>query len=265
MLRAIRGLRDGPPREDARRAWALASALTLLCFAVLGSAVVSVRDLVEPERPVAEQARATPERIVFVPVPPSAEQPVVAPSPSPSTATSERPRAVAAPRTSTVDSAGPATAPIAPSAAPRRDSTAVTAAPAPSSITTLEAPRAVFPTAACDLACRMRRDAAAAGGGGGTLTAAERDSLRRVAARRAREAQRLPAESPVGPTPPSTGAPVQQQGASVQVGLPGGGPTAAQRKRARELDAEVSARLARIKARADSLARVRDSTERKNR
>jgi hypothetical protein len=46
-------------------------------------------------------------------------------------------------------------------------------------------------------------------------------------------------------------------GVSIPVGLPGGGPTRAQRERARVLDADVSARLARIRARADSLAQLR--------
>lgn len=51
---------------------------------------------------------------------------------------------------------------------------------------------------------------------------------------------------------------------SIPVGLPGGGPTRAQRERARVLDADVSGRLARIRARADSLAELahRDSVAR---
>ena len=256
MLRAIRGLRDGPPREDARRAWSLgavATAITLLFFGILGSAVVSMSDLLEPERPAAtsEPPAQPTEHIEFVPIPwaspPVAPEPVL---PRPRTAPSSR-------RASPRDSSVSPVVPIAPSPARQRDSTAL-APNAAARPTTVEAPRVVFPTQPCDLDCAVRRGAAA-GKGVGSLSAAERDSARREAARRVTDSPRRPTEARVADDAPPTGASPRQQGVSIPVGLPGGGPTAAQRKRARELDAEVSARLARIKARADSIQRARDS------
>lgn len=264
MLRAIRGLRDGPPREDARRAWSLgavATAITLLFFGILGSAVVSMSDLLEPEQPTAtsEPPAQPTEHIEFVPIPRAS--PPVAPEP-----VLPRPVTVPAPRTapssrraSPRDSSVSPVVPIAPSPARQRDSSALVPAPsAAARPTTVEAPRVVFPTQPCDLDCAVRRGAAA-GKGVGSLSAAERDSARREAARRVTESPRRPTEARVADDAPPTGASPRQQGVSIPVGLPGGGPTAAQRKRARELDAEVSARLARIKARADSIQRARDS------
>jgi hypothetical protein len=62
------------------------------------------------------------------------------------------------------------------------------------------------------------------------------------------------------------GQPPQQTGASIPIGLPGGGPTRAQRKRDSILNAEVEARLERVKARADSIeAARRDSIARAQR
>jgi hypothetical protein len=67
---------------------------------------------------------------------------------------------------------------------------------------------------------------------------------------------------PRGATPPSPEAPRDRSrpqpmgGVSIPMGLPGGGPSAAERRRTRELDAEVSAGLARVRARVDSSARL---------
>ena len=60
-----------------------------------------------------------------------------------------------------------------------------------------------------------------------------------------------------GSSNPAANLPAGVVGVSIPVGLPGGGPTRAQRERARVLDADVSARLARIRARIDSLAELR--------
>lgn len=99
------------------------------------------------------------------------------------------------------------------------------------------------------------------------LTGAARDSaLRAMGERVAREGDtRRPgpvlgggpagAASPVAP--PSVGA-----GVSIPVGLPGGGPTRAQRQRDSTVNADVQARLARLRARQDSIAQARrDSLE----
>jgi hypothetical protein len=255
-------LRDGPPREDARRAWSLgavATAITLLFFGILGSAVVSMSDLLEPERPAAtsEPPAQPTEHIEFVPIPratpPVAAEPVL---PRPATVTAPR-TTPSSRRASPRDSSVSPRVPIAPSPARQRDSSAL-APNAAARPTTVEAPRVVFPTQPCDLDCAVRRGTAA-GKGVGSLSAAERDSARREAARRVTDSPRRPTEARVADDAPPTGASPRQQGVSIPIGLPGGGPTAAQRKRARELDAEVSARLARIKARADSIQRARDS------
>jgi len=114
-------------------------------------------------------------------------------------------------------------------------------------------------------ACGASGTSVAAGAAGGAgvgivfppMTKAERDSIARgviVAAAAAGGSESHPASS----LPPGTA------GVSLPVGLPGGGPTRAQRERARVLDADVSSRLARIRARADSVtaARRRDSVAR---
>jgi hypothetical protein len=67
---------------------------------------------------------------------------------------------------------------------------------------------------------------------------------------------------PRGATPPAPEAPRDRTrpqpmgGVSIPLGLPGGGPSAAERRRTRELDADVSAGLARVRARVDSTARL---------
>lgn len=105
--------------------------------------------------------------------------------------------------------------------------------------------------------------AAGAGGGAGPgivfppMSKAERDSIARAvitAAAAAGGSESHPASS----LPPGA------VGVSLPVGLPGGGPTRAQRERARALDADVSSRLARIRARTDSIvaARRHDSVAR---
>lgn len=224
-----------------------------------------MRDLLEPDRS-ADDGRPTPppERIVYVPMPRSAAAPRVSPALQAPTSSPPAARPQRAKADSSSSSGGPATVPIAPPTSRQRDSTPVPLVSAPAARSTaVTDPRVLFPTAGCDLACQLRHRTAGggAGVGDGEWTTAQRDSMLREAARRARDAQRQPTQSPVGPTPPSIGAPVQQQGGSVGVPLPGGGPSAAERKRARELDAEISARLARIKARADSAQRARDSAE----
>ena len=101
------------------------------------------------------------------------------------------------------------------------------------------------------------------GGGAGPgivfppMSREERDSIARAVITAAAAAGGSESH-PASTLPPGT------VGVSLPVGLPGGGPTRAQRERARVLDADVSSRLARIRARADSIAaaRRRDSVAR---
>ena len=60
---------------------------------------------------------------------------------------------------------------------------------------------------------------------------------------------RLAGNASAGPTDP--GGPPAMGGISLGVGLPGGGPTKAQRERDRKLDAENMAMMARVRARVD--------------
>jgi hypothetical protein len=105
--------------------------------------------------------------------------------------------------------------------------------------------------------------AAGAAGGAGVgivfapMSREERDSIARAVITAAAAAGGSESH-PASTLPPGTA------GVSLPVGLPGGGPTRAQRERARVLDADVASRLARIRARADSIvaARRRDSVAR---
>ncbi|MFL5578091.1 MAG: hypothetical protein ACJ79S_19240, partial [Gemmatimonadaceae bacterium] len=165
------------------------------------------------------------------------------------------PRAPGAPGDSAAG--GPPAAPAAPSVE----------APAPSSVPgqRIESPRAVFGTAPCGVACVVGGGAGAGGGVDAPLGEAQRDSIRRAVARRAQEGAAggggAPIQDPAAAA--ANGQPERQSGVTLGTGLPGGGPSNAQRRRDRVINADVSARLARIKARADSVeAARRDSLRR---
>jgi hypothetical protein len=99
------------------------------------------------------------------------------------------------------------------------------------------------------------------------LTSAARDSaLRAMGERVAREGDTKRAGPTLGGGPAGAASPAAPPsvgvGVSIPVGLPGGGPTRAQRQRDSTVNADVQARLARLRARQDSIARARrDSLE----
>lgn len=229
-----------------------------------------------PDRRPADEATGEPpppaEEIVYVPVPASPTAPTAAPSPTPAIdAIVRRPAArPAEPGPGDAPSSGALQAPTT-LFPPSADSARRPAGTAPA----VPTPRAVFTPVPCPAPCLEKGGAPRTAGGAGVLangkslpplTREQRDSvLRGIAA----EVARAPKVSsgPVGPKEPSPmGQPPMMTGASIPIGLPGGGPTRAQRKRDSILNAEVEARLARVKARADSIeAARRDSIARARR
>ena len=262
---ALRGPAALAARERSWGARALATVLTLAMLVVialpLGVGRGPVRPATESEADAAERA---PEHLVFVPVPYTAAPAPTSPSAGAPDVTRNDARSAVGGR------------PGASPAAPADSSATVTPPPAraDTSRASIPTPRAVFTPAPCAIPCLERggaprtrggRGVLANGVGEGSLSQAERDSMLREASRTARG--RGAGGGRVGaagdPTPP--GVPRQQTGISVPIGLPGGGPTREQRKRDSTLNAEVSARLARVKARADSIAAAarRDSAARR--
>ncbi|HEX3160636.1 MAG TPA: hypothetical protein VHQ45_19105 [Gemmatimonadaceae bacterium] len=215
-----------------------------------------------------DRSTAAPEQLLFVT---PAEAPPEPAPPLPSAAEPTVPSARPTPR------APAAPVPAAPRGAPPRDTAAGGGAPratpgaaprrlplpaVPSAGGAIEQSRAPVCWPPC------LEDRVGPGRDGGTLTRAQRDSvLEAMAAGVVRDAgsagstgPRLggaqPSSSPAAP--PSVGG-----GVSIPVGLPGGGPSAASRRRDSTLNADVQRRMARIRARADSVAeqRRRDSVE----
>jgi len=219
-----------------------------------------------PGTPSDEEASAQTipsEEVVYVPVPASPMAPVVPQSPT--SAIDAIVRRPGAPRVGGIgpgEAPSPLQAPTTLFPPPRADSARRTAGSGPA----VPTPRAVFTPTPCPAPCLDRGGAARTAGGAGVLangktlpglSREQRDSvLRGIAAEVAHAPKR--SSSPVGPTEPSPmGQPPIMTGTSIPIGLPGGGPTRAQRKRDSTLNAEVSARLERVKARADSIEKAR--------
>lgn len=216
-----------------------------------------------PEESASE--RTTPsEEVVYVPVPASPTAPVAPRSP-----TSAIDAIVRRPAAQRAGGPGPADAP---SGALQTPATLFPPASSDSARRPIggepavPTPRAVFTPTPCPAPCLEKGGAPRAAGGAGvlangktlpSLTREQRDSVLRGIAADVARAPRV-SSSPVGPREPSPmGQPPMQTGVSIPIGLPGGGPTRAQRKRDSTLNAEVSARLERVKARADSIETAR--------
>ncbi|MEP6690460.1 MAG: hypothetical protein ABJD07_04850 [Gemmatimonadaceae bacterium] len=225
-------------RREKLGAFAAGAVVTI---ALGASMAISVRGYDHgPARgaPPAAATAAERERLVYVrPRPADVAPPPVQPPRA-------RDRAVAA-----RPSAGPP-----PDAAPR-DTSAIHAPPAPPSMGDAPPTPATAPSTAparAGGACIGPCSAAAApaftwGRPNAPPSRAERDSVLAVVADRVAHSQ----------SPPAARGP----GVSIAVGLPGGGPTRAQRQRDSTINADVLARMARIRARYDS-ARS-DSAQRK--
>ncbi|HEX5581229.1 MAG TPA: hypothetical protein VFX39_06585, partial [Gemmatimonadaceae bacterium] len=230
-----------------------------------------------------ELPTTAPERVTYVDVPPRTLPPPAEPLPTPHTAPApgHAPGTIApsTPNTTTPNVAAP-TAPrtgqrVSPVPTLPLDSAARAAgaagrlpprAPAarlPDGLTFPPPARAGAPATACVGPCR----GGTTGGVNtlpGPLTGAERDSVLRaigqsvpaLAGEMRRRGEGAPSAAPADP-----GAIQPLGGVSLPIGLPGGGPSKAQRERDRRVHAENTAALARIKAREDSIARA-DSLER---
>ena len=273
--RAIRGPAALAAPPTSWRVRALASALTLLMLVVVGLSIGVRLPTGEPPVERANEEPVPAEELVFVPVPASPTAPAAAPSPATAIETIVRqralPRAGGAAPGDTSSAALPAPTTLFPPPVTRDSARRVTGtAPA------VPTPRAVFTPTPCPAPCLERGGAPRTAGGAGVLangktlpplSRAERDSILRGIASAATRARRDGSSGPVGPVEPSPmGQPPMQTGASIPIGLPGGGPTRAQRKRDSTLNADVAARLARVKARADSIeAARRDSLARATR
>jgi len=264
--RPLRGPAALAPPPTSWTSSAAASVLTLLMLLVIGTSV-GVRTIQQQQRAVAraaEEARLDPERVTYVPAPTATAVPA---SPG---AVAPRAEPAAGPRPGAPSAGGVLSS--VPPAVRAPDSTAATRARG-TAAPTVPTPRAVFTPEPCPAPCLDRGGRPRTYGGPGVLsngveapalTAAQRDSVRREIAARVARAPRERGDAPVGPREPTPmNAPPIQSGVSIPVGLPGGGPTKAQRKRDSTINADVAARLARVKARADSIEKARrDSIER---
>ncbi len=234
-----------------------------------------------PGREVAAPETRAPERITFVDAPPATLPPPAEPlRTSPSVPALSQPAGTIAPTApGVVQPAVPrpgqrvSPAPVLPGDSigrTGRDGRVPPRAPdarLPDGLTLPPPARAGAPVTECVGPCR-------GGTAGGVttraapLTGAERDSALRVLEQSipelARELGRRDAERAAPPPPADPGAIPQLKGASIPVGLPGGGPSKAQRDHDRRVHTENQAALARIQARQDSVARA-DSLERARR
>lgn len=254
------------PQTRERTPWT-ARVLALLVGA-LGPAALAVAIRAPDARPSRVPDERAGERIV--PLAPWTPGPSLPAVPAPDDTRIARPAgpvaptASAQPRAATLPSPGPvAILPPPPAAA---DSTGTRGTSGmvhvPGARETFGAPALVAPLClppACGAGPAVAAGAAGRAGAGiasRPMSRAERDSIAHAVF--AEAARKGGASGGAGGTLPPGVA-----GVSLQVGLPGGGPTAAQRARARVLDADVVARLDRIRTRADSLAelRRRDSVE----
>ena len=255
------------------RTWALSSVLTLVMLVIVGLSIGVRPPASAPADEGASERPVSTEEVVYVPVPASPSAPTAAPSPT--SAIDALVRRPVAPRAggATSDDVGalPSPTTLFPSP-PSADSARRPTGTAPA----VPTPRAVFTPAPCPAPCLEKGGAPRTAGGAGVLangqtlpplTREQRDSVLRGIAAAVARAPKQASSSPVGPREPSPmGQPPIMTGASIPIGLPGGGPTRAQRKRDSILNAEVEARLERVKARADSIeAARRDSIARAQR
>ncbi|HEY0972750.1 MAG TPA: hypothetical protein VGE02_17400 [Gemmatimonadales bacterium] len=275
------GRRAGRPPESPRTwgstAVGLAATALLVLFLALGFQPGSAW---LPDGRTLDDSRSVPESITFVDVPPATLPPPAEPLPtSPTTPASRQPAGTIAPfspNTATptvprqgqrvspaptlpVDSAGRAGAGRLPPRPPE--------ARLPDGLTFPPPARAGAPAPDCVGPC-LGGVAGGVSTRAAPLTVAERDSALRAMERSipalARELERRDgALAPASP-PADPGAIPQLKGASIPLGLPGGGPSKAQREHDRRVHAGNSAALARIRARQDSIARA-DSLERARR
>ncbi len=222
------------PRETTggERAGAVIASAVLTVAFVVGMAV-SVRGYhhVVESGPRAEGEPLTREQVTFVQprvlAPPVVPPPRV-PPPRVVTPAISAPRS-AAPRAS--DSASTVAPPFVPARAVPGDA-------APS------APGVRGPSSSCVGPCDATTTVGIRSVGGTVSTSEQRDSVLHAM----REGMRGAASS--------GGVRSGMGGVSIAVGLPGGGPTRAQRKRDSTINADVVARLDRIRARADSVAKA---------
>lgn len=238
--------------------------LTTLCASLVGTALFDRRAL---SWDAAEGvARRPPEAVTYVDVAP----PLAEPTPTPAGARSGAP--ALPPLVAPTRPAAPALpAPRArsglPPVATSRDSSVGTArGAAPARVPPAALPRGPAfpvtprveraPTATCAAPC------SGALSSGARLPAPPLDSAAR--AQRLREigesVPALAARRPRGDVVGAPGGPPGDRtrpqaagGVSIPIGLPGGGPSAAERRRNRELDAQITGSLARVRARLDSL------------
>lgn len=257
------GLRfAAPPRRppEHRVASALAglgASGLLVVLMVLGVAGADAYDRIAAR----ERPAPPPERVTFVdrePVPIPMPEPIAPPPALPaSPTTATPPTAPAAPtRRIPLPGARPA-APVAPIV---RDTGAVRSAPGsripPPPRAVLPGDRITFPPPAVGRA----PDGVRAGVATGPVpldSAGRAERLREISAGVAEAARRRGGGTggSMGVPEPTGDAtrPRPVGGVSLAIGLPGGGPTAAERRRNREADANIQASLTRVRARLDSL------------
>lgn len=271
----------GPGRPASGwRASAAAVAVTALLALFMGSGIGTIPVVV-----VGRSGATMPERIVYTTAPPSPPPaPTRAPvdaSPRPAPPPAVRPRAPSAEpaRTSPPparDSLDRGTPRAAPGVAPRAPVAGMPVRPSLPTLPAPASPRGRTDAATCAAPCAAPLTVGPRTGPAGLDSAGRAGRLRELGAsvpELARElGERVGGSAIAGPTDP--GGPPAPGGVSIAVGLPGGGPTKAQRARDRKLHAANMAMMARVRARvdpavadslrADSLARA-DSVARSRR
>lgn len=270
----FRRILDPPTDQRSWVAWLLAAGVTLLLLLSIGLSARGVRygQLVVDAGARPQPTR--PEQLVFETLPaPSVSTASPAPSPAarptrqPATSRPVRPPATPPSRARTVPDSGSSAG-----AAERPTPSIPTATPLPTprfslpaSPTPTRGTDATPCTAPCLAAARVGVDVP-----NRTLTRAERDSMLQAlsasipAAAAAAGSGDDMARSPiVPPRPGGLGRATPVGGTSIPVGLPGGGPSRAQRQHDSTVNAHVLPILERLKRRADSVlaARRRDSLE----
>lgn len=238
-------------------AWLLAAGLTLILFLAVGlpagPAGRAITTRVAERRP----ERAQPEQLIFQTLPssPAPAEQAITPPPAPAARRPERARpAPPAPSRVVPDSgvsAGGSGQPSRPAAPARIVPPAILAPPRGEETGEPSA----APPASCATGPCVERAQIGAKRPEHTLTRAERDSIIESIGRS------IPG---LANETPSRGTELSGMGGiSLPIGLPGGGPSREQRKRDSTINADVTARLRRVWARADSIAaaRRRDSLE----